>query len=268
MNNWKRFFTALVLLSIAFVCIQYCPPLAYFIVIQMLILAALYEFYLLPNKNGIHPQKILGFAVALMIGASYYVESLSLAVSLFVGLAAGIIVFVITVNKTEKIVHFPESIALTYFGALYLSFTLNFLYYLREERGPLYIYFILSVIFVGDTGAFMIGKKWGKHKMAPLASPHKTWEGAISGSISAALTGLVAQPILLPHIPLGTAVLIAFLAHLLAQFSDPLESLFKRAVGVKDSSNLLPGHGGFLDRVDSLIMAVPGFYYLLVLMGL
>jgi len=268
MNYRKRFFTALVLLSMVFVGIQYFPPLAYFLFIQIFILAALFEFYQLPTKNGIHPYKVLGIAIALLISASYYVESLSLAVALFVSLAVGIVVYVVTVNNAEKVVNFPASIALTYFGPLYLSFTMNYLYYLREEKGSVYIYFIMAVIFVGDTGAFIVGKKWGKHKLAPLASPNKTWEGAICGSVSAALTGLIAQPILLPHVPIGKAVLIAFLAHLIAQFSDPLESLFKRAVKVKDSSGLLPGHGGFLDRLDSLIMAVPGFYYLLLLLGL
>ncbi len=268
MNFRKRTLTAIVLLSMVFVSIQYLPSLAYFVVIQAIIIAALIEFYNLPNKKGIYPNKTLGFAIALIISASFFVEALSLAVALFVSLMVGVIVYVVTTDEAEKVIHFPESIALTYFGPLYLSFTLNYIFTLREEMGPEYVYFILAVIFVGDTGAYLVGKKWGKRKIAPQASPNKTWEGAISGSASAVLAGMIAQCLLLPHMAMGNAVLIAFLAHLIAQFSDPLESLFKRAVKMKDSSGLLPGHGGFLDRVDSLIMGVPAFYYLLLLLGL
>ncbi len=144
-----------------------------------------------------------------------------------------------------------------------MSFTLNFFYPLMEERGQLYIYFLLVVIIVGDTGAYLIGSLWGRRKMVPIASPRKTWEGGIAGLLSACLGALAAQRVLLPDTVLWKAILCGFLVHAVAQISDPLESLFKRAVGVKDSSKILPGHGGFLDRVDSLILAAPFFYFFL-----
>ncbi len=163
--------------------------------------------------------------------------------------------------STQKLAHFPSSIALTFFGAVYLSFTLNYFYLLREEKSLFYVYFLLIVISLGDTGAYFFGKLFGRHKLVPIASPHKTWEGSFGGIVFAALGALAAQQVLLTDIVLWKAVLTGILVHAVAQISDPLESLFKRAVGVKDSSNALPGHGGFLDRVDSLILATPFFYY-------
>jgi phosphatidate cytidylyltransferase len=100
--------------------------------------------------------------------------------------------------------------------------------------------------------------------MVPIASPRKTWEGGIAGIMTACLGAAAAQQVLLPDTVLWKAILCGFLVHAVAQISDPLESLFKRAVGVKDSSNILPGHGGFLDRVDSLILAAPFFYFFLM----
>jgi phosphatidate cytidylyltransferase len=98
--------------------------------------------------------------------------------------------------------------------------------------------------------------------MTPVASPNKSWEGSAGGILFACLGALAARELLLPDVVLWRALLLAVLVHAAAQVSDPLESLFKRAVGVKDSSNVFPGHGGFFDRIDSLILASPLFYYL------
>jgi phosphatidate cytidylyltransferase len=151
--------------------------------------------------------------------------------------------------------------ALTFFGAFYLSFTLNHFYLLKVERGPNPIFFLLAVIFLGDTGAYLFGKLLGRRKLVPIASPRKTWAGAMGGIILAVLGGLIIRFTILKDIVLWKAILTGAVVHIVAQFSDPLESLFKRAVGVKDSSNMLPGHGGVLDRMDSLILATPFFYY-------
>lgn len=264
MNLVKRLATAAVLIPIAFVSIQYCSRECYFCVVQLIILAALVEFYNLPRKKNISPPKFVGIICALLIGLSFLFPSFSLHTAIFAGLIILGVYFLLTTKTLEKLMQFPAAIALTFFGAVYLGFTLAHFIPLRDEYGPFYIYFLLSVIFIGDTGAFLLGKKWGRHKLAPLASPKKTWEGTFGGIITACLTGVLAQQILLKdEMSLMEAVVFALLINIIAQISDPLESLFKRAAGVKDSSNLLPGHGGFFDRIDSLIFAAPFFYYLL-----
>ena len=268
MSLRKRTSTAAVLLALVFVCIQYSSDLVFFIVIQALVLASLWEFYNLASRRKHAPQKILGFAVALILAFSFYSEAFPLGLALFTALLLCGVYYVLAMNKLEKLMSFPPSIALTFFGAFIVSFTLNHFIYLRQEHGPKWIYFLLAVIFIGDTGAYFIGKPLGRHKLVPMASPHKTWEGAIGGVVCAFLAGIAAQQIFLSEAVLWKAAVFAFIVHVIAQFSDPLESLFKRAAGVKDSSSILPGHGGFLDRIDSMILAAPLFYYLLKYVGM
>ncbi len=257
----KRTPTALVFLAVVFLCIQFFPPLGYFIVLQVLILASLIEFYNLPLKRNMFPKKTLGMILALIISASFYFDEISLEMALFAALFLTAVYFLISFNTVEKLRHFLASISLTFFGALYLSFTLNYFYPVRLEKGPFYVYFFLAVIFLGDSGAYLLGKLWGKRKQAPIASPNKTWMGGLGGIIFAALGAFLARQVLLQEVILWNAILCGVLINVMAQISDPVESLFKRAVGVKDSSNALPGHGGFLDRMDSFILAVPFFYY-------
>jgi phosphatidate cytidylyltransferase len=148
-----------------------------------------------------------------------------------------------------------------------ISLPLQYLHLIREERGPAGLYFLFWIVFSGDTGAFLVGKFFGRNKMLPVASPKKTWEGAVGGLLFACLMSLVARALFFPALSAVAAMLFALVIHSVAQVGDALESLFKRAAGVKDSSNLLPGHGGFMDRVDSLILSIPLFYYLLLYFG-
>jgi phosphatidate cytidylyltransferase len=262
MELGKRTLTAFVLLAGVFAVIQYAPDIVFFLLLQVFVLGALWEFYSLAARKKLRPQRALGAVLTASFAAFFIVDGLSFEAVLFSGLLLTCFYYVIHVTTLDKLATFPQSVAITFFGALYLSFTLNFMFTIRAVYGPPYLYFLFAVIFLGDTGAFFIGKPFGKHKMTPVASPKKTWEGSAGGILFACLGAWAAREILFPELALGKALLIAVLVHAAAQASDPMESLFKRAVGVKDSSNLLPGHGGFLDRIDSLILAAPLFYYL------
>jgi phosphatidate cytidylyltransferase len=262
MSLRKRTLTAFFLLGILFIVIQYASLIVFFILLQVFILAALVEFYNLADRKKIFPRKALGAVCALIISASFYFPRLGFERGLFICLLAACAYFVVRINTLERLASFPQSISVTFFGALYLSFPLNYLYRIRLEDGVFSLYFLFAVIFLGDSGAYFIGKPFGRKKMTPIASPNKTWEGSAGGILFACLGALAARKLLLPDIVLWKAVLCGILVHAAAQISDPLESLFKRAVGIKDSSNVLPGHGGFLDRIDSLILASPLFYYL------
>lgn len=268
-NFLIRTATAFVLLPVAFVAIQYFSRFWFFIIVQIVMLAALIEFYNLPRKKGISPHTGLGIVMALIIALSFYYPPLFLELALFICILLTSVYYVLSINQVEKLMKFPSGAALTFLGAIYLSFTLNHLNWLRDERGPIYIYFMLIVIFIGDTGAMLIGKALGKHKMTPIASPNKTWEGSLGGIITGCLAGIAFQQLFLSQdATIWKAALFAVLLQIIAQISDPMESLFKRASGVKDSSHLLPGHGGFLDRVDSMILCTPFFYYALMYIGM
>lgn len=258
----------MILIALVYACIHYFPKLGFFMAVQVVIFAALMEFYHLPEKKNLFPNKFFGMVLALGIGLSFYFDWLSLELALFVWLFFIGVYFVASMNSLEKMMHFPTTIALTFFGAFYVSFTLNHIFLIREKYSPYFVYFLLLVVIAGDSGAFTFGKLFGRHKMTPLASPNKTWEGSIAGLLSACIGGVVVQQLLIKDALLWKAILFSLLIHAAAQISDPLESIFKRAAGVKDSSNALPGHGGFLDRIDSLVLAAPLYYYLLILIGM
>jgi len=258
----KRLRTALLLLVPLFLIIQYGPPLLLFIVAQAFILASLLEFYGLARKKKLQPQVPLGLLVALVIGLSFFFRAtFPVDAALFAGLLLTAVFFVVSFQRVEQLPFFIQSITVTFFGAFFISFPMNYLYLTAIERGVYAFYFLCAIIFLGDSGAYFFGKAMGRHKMTPLASPNKTWEGSAGGIVFAVLGALAARQLLLPDLGFWPALVCGALVHAAAQVSDPLESLFKRAVGVKDSSNFLPGHGGFLDRVDSFLLAAPLFYY-------
>lgn len=264
MSIRKRLPIAIILLALVILWVQFFPRIGFFIALQLLILVTLVEFYNLSRKRKASPQALVGCLLALVISCSFLFEIFSLRLALFICLFIIGLFYVVFINKLEKLPMFPVSIALTFLGAVYVSFTLNHFYLLKVERGAFTIYFLLSVIFLGDTGAYIFGKLLGRRKVLPIASPRKTWMGCFGGVLFGCLAAFAAQQILLPNLLVWKAILCGFFLHVVAQISDPLESLFKRAAGVKDSSHLLLGHGGFLDRTDSLILATPFFYYFIL----
>jgi phosphatidate cytidylyltransferase len=132
--------------------------------------------------------------------------------------------------------------------------------------GHHWLLFGLMVNWIGDTGAYYIGKNFGRHKMAPMVSPGKTWEGAAASAVTGVVFALIYLPLAIPGTPLWIAALIALAANFAGQVGDLAESAIKRGAGVKDSGALLPGHGGMLDRVDSSLFALPVVYSLLPLL--
>jgi phosphatidate cytidylyltransferase len=262
MNLLKRTLTAAVLLGSIFVMIQYAPDWAFFLFGVAFVAAAVHEFYNLTGKKDLRPKKILGTGLAVLALLPFYFRTVPLDAALFAAILVAGVYYVVTVNDPDKLAGFPASFAVTLTGVLYIAFPLGFLFRIRLEEGPFYLYFLAAIVFLGDTGAFLVGKPFGRHKMTPTASPNKSWEGSAGGFLFAVGGALLARTVLLPSVPLLTAALTALVVHAAAQVADPLESLFKRAVGVKDSSNSLPGHGGFLDRIDSLILAGPLFYFI------
>lgn len=262
MNLLTRTLTAVVLLGSLFVLIQYAPAWAFFLVGLAFVVAALLEFYALTGKHGLRPEKALGAILAVLVLLTFYFRVVPIEAALFAAILISSVYYVAAVNSAEKLASFPASFATTLIGVLYIAFPLGFVFLIRRDLGPFFLYFLSAVVFLGDSGAFFVGKPFGRHKMTPIASPNKSWEGSAGGFLFAVAGAILARFILMPALPLLTAVWTALVVHAAAQVSDPFESLFKRAVGVKDSSNRLPGHGGFLDRIDSLILAAPLFYFI------
>ncbi len=119
---------------------------------------------------------------------------------------------------------------------------------------------LFAIIWICDTAAFHVGSVWGKHKLYPRVSPNKSWEGAIAGFIFAIISAMAAKYLVLEYLPVGSAVVVGAIVGTIGQLGDLAESLMKRDAGVKDSSTLIPGHGGAFDRFDSLLLVAPCVY--------
>jgi phosphatidate cytidylyltransferase len=158
--------------------------------------------------------------------------------------------------------------AWTVAGILYIGWLLSHFVALRElDSGRGWVLFALFTTFASDSTAYFIGRDWGKHHLAPSISPKKTWEGAISGVAGAIIISPLLVTLLDLPIGYGAAVLLAIAVSIFGQIGDLFESLFKRNTGIKDSGNMLPGHGGFLDRMDSIVFAGVVVYYYVILFG-
>ncbi len=151
--------------------------------------------------------------------------------------------------------------AVACFGVLFLGVGGACLGWLRlwagDALGPPLVLLFLAIIWGGDSGAYYVGKNLGRHPMAPRISPKKTWEGLAGGVAGAFLIAALAKVILTGLFGWQPVLIVAAILAVVAPLGDLIESQFKRATGVKDSSNLIPGHGGFLDRTDSLLYSAP-----------
>ena len=136
------------------------------------------------------------------------------------------------------------------------------------SAGRYWLMFGLMVNWMGDTGAYYAGRRWGRHKLAPIVSPGKSWEGAAASAVVAILFGAIYLPLAIPAVSIAMAALVAVLANVAGQLGDLAESAIKRGAGVKDSGSMLPGHGGMLDRLDSTLFTLPVLWGLIGLFRL
>ncbi|HEY2805018.1 MAG TPA: phosphatidate cytidylyltransferase [Gemmatimonadales bacterium] len=235
------------------------------------------ELYDLARKQGIEPLGRLGLAGAAL-------APLATATTLFTrGLAYGLIqdgylflLFVLVVMAVAIRRRGPTgkplgAVAVTIFGAVYASWLLSFALVLRHPHwdpdlndhrvGMALLFFPLVLTWVGDSAAMTGGRAFGGAKMAPVVSPNKTWAGGFSGLFGTMAVSLIYAAVVFRavgvSVSLGEALVLGAAISVAGQVGDVAESLFKREVGVKDSSSLLPGHGGVLDRLDSLYFVLP-----------
>lgn len=161
---------------------------------------------------------------------------------------------------------FP-AFGVTVFGVLYVSWLLGHLVLLRGlSNGKEFVFYLLLIVWSGDTGAYYTGRAFGQHKLAPIISPKKTIEGGIGGIFSSLLASCLAKFTFLPLLSYSDCVVLGIVLAVIAQCGDLSESLLKRAVNIKDSGNILPGHGGILDRLDGVMFAAPVLYYYAILL--
>lgn len=179
----------------------------------------------------------------------------SLMISFLVGVAMAL--FSYNRSVTNAIGILKDHVFATFYITLPLALGITVI---SEPNGIAWLFFLLLAVFASDIGAFYVGSLLGKHKLCPQTSPNKSVEGAIGGFALSLICTLVYQEIWMPEVSLTQALPLAILCAIAAQIGDLFESMIKRSMGVKDSGAILPGHGGILDRIDSLLLAVPVFY--------
>ena len=239
----------------------YLGGIYFFLFVLTIALLSFYEFYLIAGNKGVNVNFSVGiFAILFLIFNSYlhFFDRYSFLI-IIVLLVALIELFR---NNGSAIIN----LGATLFGIFYIGLFSSTLIYIREfysNVGDLYLrggYLIISIlvtIWICDSAAYFAGLSFGKHKLFPRVSPKKSWEGAIFGFLFAIITMILAHFIILNFLSLEESIVLGVIIGIIGQFGDLIESLIKRDAEVKDSSALVPGHGGIFDRFDSLLFSAP-----------
>lgn len=227
----------------------------------------LWEFYLLAKKLQLKPDPAAGY----LAGAAIVTISVQRDPAVYVLLVQFVIIVLIAgtmIAATLRGAPFEKmigSVGATILGVLYIPFLGSHLIAIRTGFEPTLSAHLLSFFFLvlmgADAGAFYTGRALGKHKLAPSISPGKTWEGVVGGMVAAVAMGALAHFWFFRELPLKFILPLALVMTVLGIFGDLAESALKRGAGAKDAAKLLPGHGGLLDRLDSLLFNAPLIYY-------
>ena len=270
-----RILTAAVALPILIASIalpSYYPQSVWlFVIIAAIALAAgLFEFYSLTKKLELKADAAVGYIGAVILFLTFLVDAPAKAPDLLLLALALFIIGVLISQAFRFQVDFSKmltGIGVTILGVLYVAFLGGFLVSTRIGfEGHPYLsthllgYFFL-VLMGSDTGAYFTGRALGKHKLAPKISPGKTWEGLIGGIVAAAAFAALATYWFFPELPYQYSIPLGIVMAVVGVLGDLAESAMKRGANAKDAASVLPGHGGFLDRLDSLLLNAPILYY-------
>ena len=253
-----RILTSVIAIPIVTGVVYYGSPLLFLIFVAVVTLTAVYEYFTMIDRIGINGFPIPGMVLGLLLLLSFYFDGRFMAEW---GLVASVTLFGSWFSQEDNVKVAIDQIAYTLFGIFYIAGLGGYYLLIRNfEDGGTLVLFLFLIVWLGDITAYYWGKNFGKKPFAPLVSPNKTLEGSIAGLTGSLLAGIIFGVWLSDNITMGHCLLVALLCGIIGQFGDLAESLLKRHVGVKDSSDFIPGHGGVLDRIDSLLFVGPVFY--------
>ena len=280
--TWKRVATAAVLIPCVVGLVLWGSTAAVTIGTALVILLALFEFFALGDAIGHRAYRFWAAACALGLVFVQWMASTANSVGtprdiqyfVLIGKAflsiptVGDVLFIFLLGVTvltlwtkRPMVEALPAAGISSSGLILVALPLTYAIRLHgiSTDGPKLLMFVLIITWVGDTAAYFVGRAIGKHPLAPVLSPKKSWEGTIASILGALLVAIVFARWL--TVPLPHLLGIAVVGNVAGQAGDLLESAYKRSAGVKDSGSLLPGHGGVLDRIDALILAIPVVWY-------
>jgi len=266
-----RLISSLVLWGIMLSVIFWLPPTALYIFVNVVLAQAVWEFYRICEAKGLRTYKVWGVigTVALVSGSWFFYRqpqrlqlSYDFDVLILLVFALGVFIRQFPQKLNPQGI---ETMAVTLFGLIYVAWLGNFITRINfaSPQGRYFIMLLVVATKFTDMGAYLVGSTLGRHKMIPRISPKKTWEGTVGG-IAFAVGGVFLCRWVMPNEMAALtnlhAVIIGLLLGVAAVIGDLAESLIKREAGVKDSSTILPGHGGCLDMIDSLLFTAPLLY--------
>jgi phosphatidate cytidylyltransferase len=257
-----RILTAVVGLPLLIAIIWFGEPWFTFLMAVMAGFAS-WEFYGMASRLKVRPITYFAIALVVLITVSPHCPYPStLPILITSAIVISLICLLFRYPRDQAFTNWAWTIA----GILYIGWMLSYWVGLRSlEAGRALVFLAMFTTFANDTGAFFVGRAWGKHALAPSISAGKTWEGSIGGLFCSIVASLLIGIIFKLSFSYWQIALLGFVISIFAQFGDLVESLLKRNTGVKDAGKLVPGHGGILDRLDSLIFTGVIVYYLVEL---
>ena len=256
-THMKRLITAFIAILFLIGVIRYAPLWVFIIVILFAALTSLNEFYTLTKPKRAEKIVFLNYVLTTVLFFSILINNHRFIALFPFFVIVPLALFIFTYSKNH---HKIGDIANVIMGPFYICLPLILLAIIAKlPQGRMWIFFILVVIFAGDTGSFYCGKFFGKHKLTQI-SPGKTWEGTIGGIIAnTGFAGLFSY-VFFSSSSVISMMTVGIIIGISGQIGDVAESMLKRISNKKDSGTILPGHGGMLDRIDSLLFAIPVLY--------
>jgi phosphatidate cytidylyltransferase len=264
MAHLKRWLTAGIAIPILIYLIGFGPRWLFYLLLFAVSCICLYEFFLLTSPKMPRIPRALAYGLCFFFPALFSQGLIQLAFAVLCFTLMIVLSFYLFSEPGRRKDVF-EGTAAVALGFLYAGLPLSLLVLVdRTPRGNLWIFLLLAIIFLGDTAALYCGRLLGKHKLYVTVSPGKTWEGAVGGFVTSVLAGVFFSQIFDLHPSVSTIAVVSGVIAIAGQVGDLVESMIKRNHGVKDSGKILPGHGGFLDRVDALLFAIPILYVFVI----
>jgi phosphatidate cytidylyltransferase len=258
----RRFATAFIIIPPLGLLIIFGPSYTLYIMVSVAAILGLYEFYTMTMSEAGTGEKIGGILLGVIL-CSLFQWAPSEMILVFLG-ALLVVLFLGYAFSSAELSMLPNRIGIVFLGIIYIPFLLSHVSLINKlPQGIFWVLLLLSTVWVGDTFALVIGSWWGRHKLSPQISPHKTIEGFFACFIGAILTVFACKVLFLPRLMTVDALVVGTGIALFGQLGDLSESMIKRGAKVKDSGGFIPGHGGMLDRLDSFLFAAPFLYYFL-----
>lgn len=260
-NLLQRILTAVLIIPPLIFAIIYFNDVTFFLGLEVVILVATYEFSSLLTKAGLSYLRFPTFLGAFLIPFAFLMNDLN--IFLFAVFLVSFLSLVLKLFGSKPLDDNFKTVSITMLNVFYIPFFLSFIQLLRHFSFH-HIFYLLIIIWISDSFAYFFGSKFGRTKLYKIISPKKSVEGLIAAIAGGVLGGLIYSSFFGLFGPIH-ALLTSLLVIIAGTIGDLIESMFKRKANVKDSGNLFPGHGGMLDRIDSLIFAAPVLYFYLTL---